>query len=756
MNREWNVVGKNTPRLESAAKVTGKARYTDDYSPAGMVYGAVLRSPHPRAKVISIDASKARALPGVLAVLLPDEVEHIRYNCSGNPPSALLRIDEKILTDTPLHEGDRIAAVAAATPELCAKALELIAVEYEILPPILSIDAALAPGAALLHADISESNDFALLSFDEGDIDEGFALSDIILEDNFEVPAVHPLPLEPTGCICDWNNDGITIYSTSQTLFQERRLLAEMFGLPEARVRIVKPLMGGGFGARQQLHHQPVGCMLSKKALRPVKMILTREEEMLATTSRHYAKMRLRVGSDNKGKIIAFDAEVYHDTGAYCTHGPVILAAQGKKTPYGVKHYRYRGHCVYTNNLPAGAMRGYGNPQLTFAREVMVDRLARKLGMDPVELRLKNHVAAGDFIPGTQTLITSCNIESCAAEAMRIREKIETVAATAQKTPGVWGTAFCMHTSGPSNKSGLSSASIYVNRDGSVQLNLGAADIGQGSDTSLAQVAAEVLGIPLSLINVHSADTQSTPYDTGTFASSQMFVGGNAVVLAARDTIQNLTRALACVKATGNTENISEGEIKFDGGIFTLGNETLTFEQAAKLVLFAERGRVIFGEGSYKAVEAPPVFAVCMVRATFDELSGGVTVTDIIETVDAGTVINQNIVKGQIEGGIAQGLGYGWMEALQNDPRTGKKFTSDMLLYKIPTPRDMPRLHAASVPSYDPYGPLGAKSVGELTLVPVAAALAVCVERATGEQVAELPLSTRFLLEVNGEEDTLC
>ena len=732
---------RDTPRLESTAKVTGRGRYTDDFVPVGMIYGAVLHSPHPHARVLSIDAAQALALPGVLAVLRPEDVADIRYNSSGNPPSPLLLKDELILTDHPLFEGDRVAAVAALSPDLCRQALELIEVEYQVLPALLTVEAALAPGAEPMHPDFCQGNDFNLLSFDKGDVDEGFRQCDIVLEDTFFTPAVHPFPLEPTGCVCEWRDGRITIYSTSQTMFQERRLLAEMFNLPETKVRVVKPFMGGGFGARQQLHYQPVGCLLAKKTGRPVKMILTREEEMLATTVRHSSKMKLRLGADLTGRIIAFEAEVWQDAGAYCTHSPIVTAAQGKKTPYRIEHYLFRGHCVYTNKVTAGAMRGYGNPQLTFGREMLVDRLARRLNLDPVELRLKNHLRSGDEVPGTGTLVTSCEITACAAKALQIKKEIE----GRQGGEAVWGTAFCMHTSGPSNKSGLSSASIYLNRDGSIQLNLGTADIGQGSETALAQVAAEMLYLPLSRVNVHAGDTQSTPYDTGTFASSQMFVGGNAVVLAARDIVANLTRALAEVK------RVNPAEVAFEAGVFTIEGERFNLSRAAEMVLYGTPGRVIIGEGSFKATEAPPVFAVCLVRLRLDEISGALTVTDIIEVVDIGTVVNPNIVKGQIEGGVVQGLGYGWMEQLEIDRRTGKTLTSDGLLYKIPTPRDLPRLHAATVPGYDPFGPLGAKSVGELTLVPVAAALAAGAERATGESVVKLPLSTQFLLDADGK-----
>lgn len=735
------IIGKDIPRLESTQKANGSGAYTDDFSLPGMVYGAVLRSPYPNARVLSIDTKAVEEFPGVLTVLLPDDVTDVRYNSSGNPPSPLLQMDEQLLTKHPLYEGDAIAAVAAESPEICRQALQLFSVTYEQQEAILDIDTALT--APPLHPEISPSNDFCLLRFEKGDVEVGLAACNIVLEDTFFLPAVQPFALEPTTCICSWKQDGITIYSNSQTLFQERRILASMFALPESAIRIVKPLMGGGFGARQQLHYQPIACLLSKKLGKPVKMTLTREEENLATTTRHAAKIHMRLGANRDGTITVLDIESWHDTGAYCTHGPIVLSAQGKKTQYAVEHYRYRGHCVYTNHVPAGAMRGYGNPQVSVARELLIDRLAQMLERNPVDLRLQNHLETGEHIPGTETKITSCEIRSCAEKALAFQKQVD----EAHTTQGQWGVSFCMHTSGPSNKSGLSSASIYVNPDGSIQLNLGTADIGQGSETAMAQVAAEVLGIPLSAVRVHAADTQSAPYDTGTFGSSQMFVGGNAVVKAAESAIEHLRLTLARQKKLDHTAVLFS-----DGRFFFPQEESLSFAEAVHFSFYHDAGTVIFGEASYKATEAPPVFSVCMVRCEENIASGSICITDLIQTVDAGKVINQNIVKGQIEGGMIQGLGYGWMEEVETDKRTGKHITADALLYKIPTAMDVPNLHTAAVDGYDPHGPLGAKSVGELTLVPVAPALAICVERMTGKQIHRLPLSRLVSLTAKREE----
>ncbi len=741
MNRYWTSINKDIPRIESYEKVTGQGKYTDDLSLPGMVYGAILHSPYAYAKVKSIDCSCAMKLEGVLTVLLPDEVEDILYNSSGNPPSDLLFDDERILTDNPLFVGDRILAVAAITPELCHRAISLIKLEYEIFEPILTIEKALKDDAPLIHPEICNSNVIDTIKVDHGNVDDAFLNAYIVLEDTFKTPPINCAPLEPTGCICDYGEDEINVISTSQTPFQERRLLAKIFKFPESKVRVTKPVMGGGFGSRQQLHHQPVGVYLSKKVGKPVKMIFTREEETLSTTVRHSSKIHIKMAADREGNITAFDVQSYHDTGAYITHGLIILSAQSKKTPYNIPNYRYRGHCVYTNNLTAGAMRGYGNPQLTFAREVMVDRIAKELNISPLEIRIKNMIKTGDLVAGTKTHITSCELLKCIDEAFKIKNSLFNDFKDKEEN---WGMAIAMHTSGPSNKTGLSSAIISVNDDGSVILKTGSADIGQGSETALSQVALETLGIDLNKVTVVSGDTLLSPYDTGTFASSQMFVAGNAVLNAAYDVIFKLKEALSKVL------NVDSNMIKWDNYAFKVGEEDVySFVEAVKITYFTSP---IIGSASYKAIEAPPVFAVCLVRMIQDPLTYVLNITDIIETVDVGTVINKNIVKGQIEGGVLQGLGYGIMEQMQNDIRTKRPITSDFLLYKIPTSLDMPNIHGCSVESYDSYGPYGAKSVGELTIVPVAAAIANCVSNLTKDKINELPLSNKYIIRCKGGE----
>jgi len=748
MKQAFNVVGKGHPRHETRDKVRGKAVYTDDLEFPNLAYGAILRSPYPRARVLEIDGSKAKALPGVLGVLLPGDVPQKRYNCSGNPPSPLAKQDERVLTDLPLHVGDRIAAVAATSYELCQKALSLISVRYEPLPPVLDLDEALSKDSPVLHPEISPNNTFSKIEAELGDVEKGLADSDLVLEDVFETPGIFHACMETVSCICDFTREeGLVVWSNSQTPFQERRILAKILGLPESRVRIIKPMMGGGFGSRQQLHNQIVGALLSGLVKRPLKIVNNREEEMIGTCVRHAAKCRVKLGVSKEGRIQAIQAEVHHNCGAYATHSPIVLAAQSRKIPYRVPHYRYDGYCVYTNYPVAGAMRGYGNPQLSFAREVLLDRAARKLNMDPVVLRMENRILPGDTVPGSPLVLESCAIKECIEAGEEIRNRIDREEQADPERCGKdiverWGMALAMHTSGPSNNTGMSSAIIMIHYDGSATLLTGSADMGQGSETALSQIVAEVLGIALTDVKVTAADTMHTPYETGSFASSQAYVAGHAVHAAAMEVIERTRVSLAArygVEPSRMTHENQQFRFLKEGRPFSL-----SFKEAISETHFGETGTVVIGRSSFKAIHSAPPFAACWAKVAFDRLTNRIEVRHVIEVADVGTPINPEIVTGQIEGGIAMGLGYALMEDLEMDRRLSKPLTNDLLACKIPTTMDMPEIHTRIVSSFEPSGPLGAKSVGEMTVIPVAPAIVNAVAAATGEDISRLPLSKYY------------
>ncbi len=741
--RNFAVVNHETPRLESIDKATGLGKYTDDLSMPNMAYAALVRSPHSHAKVLGIDTSEAEKIPGYLGCALPEESPQEYFNCSGNPPSPLLMADEKVLTDEPLVLGDRVAIVAAETEAAARAAAEAVKVEYEIIAPMLDVKSALAPNAPALQPHIAPNNIVQRREVSQGDIAEGEAKSDIIVEDHFVTPPMQHTMIELTCCICDFSDgEHMTIYSCSQTVFQERRILAELFGLKEVDVHIIKPLVGAGFGARQQLHAQHAAALISRKVGRPIKLLYSREEEFYSVV-RHASDVDLRIGVDKNGKMQFFDTTFRLNAGPYTTHTPTVVAAAARKLQYNVPNYSFVGLSVFTNHVTGGAFRGYGNTQLTFGREILMDRLAQRLNMDPVEFRLMNHVQVGQCFPCASIPVSSNGIEDCARRCRQLQKEID------EKEPLVdndeirqaWGIAFSCHGSGPSSKEGLSGAVIMLNADATVHLLVGSADIGQGSETMECQIAAECLGIPLSNVQITAADTRLTPYNTGTFGSSQTFICGNAVKLACDDLKQKMIEQLRLIYPDCKVEE--KEHIYYISGC---EESKMNFEEAARKILFDPKGGVPIGVGSYKAAACPNPFAVCFVKAEYHKKLNALRLLDIIQVVDVGTPINRLTVAGQLEGGIAQGVGYALYERMEINPRSRRTLSTDFLHYRIPQMGDMPRTYVDMVSSHDPYGPCGAKSVGELATVPVAPAIVNAARRASGMEISSLPLCDKFVI----------
>lgn len=721
-------------------KVTGRAVYTDDMNIPHMAYAMILRSPYASAKVTKIDLNGADKIPGYLDILLPSDIPEDYYNSSGNPSTPLLFKDEKVLTESPKCLRDRILCVAAETPAICCDVLRTIKIEYEVAKPIFSIEEALDEKNAPIQPHLVKDNILFRRTANIGDTKAGFAESDLVMEGEFYVPPMQHVPLEPTACICDFSDgENLIIWSNSQTIFQERRILSELFNIPEKSIRIIKPTVGGGFGARQQLHSQPVAALMSRKIRRPVKLIHSREDEMFATAVRHEAKMNLRFGMKNDGHILAFQADYYLNTGCYTTHGPTVLSSASRRFQYDIPNYYYNGYCLLTNHASAGAFRGYGSPQLFFGREVMIDRIAQKLDIDPVKLRIMNHVSVGGHLPNNTSDVASCEIEQCANACAKLMEEIDAEEGLIEndEIKQAWGVAFGCHGSGPSSRDGLSSAIITVNNDCTVQLLVGSCDIGQGSETVLSQITAERLGIPLNGIKIISADTGCTPYETGTYASSQTYVCGNAVLKACNAVIENMKQYL---------RQIYDADVLFEDNRFVVGGENFLFNDAVRKIIFNPRGGLIIGSAAFKADQSPVPFAVCFAKAEYDKRVNGIKLLHVIEAVDIGTPINPQMVKGQIEGGVVQGIGYTLTEYVEVNRVMQKPLSSDLLHYKIPIIGGLPKIHPIISESYDPTGPYGAKSVGELTTVPVAPAIANAVRRASNQEISCLPLCRQFIL----------
>ncbi len=755
MENNFKVVKKSPPRHEALSKAMGTALYTDDMKFDNLAYGLVVRSPHAHAKVISMDKAAAMAVQGVIGVISAEDVTDRLFNCSGNPPSPSLAHDEVILTNHPKCLGDRVAAVVAESYEACVLASRALNVQYEVLKPNFSIKDALKEEAYELQPNTTqEKNMFKNMVFSEGDVQEGLNNAEHVFEGSFTTRAQAHVALEPTICVCDYTADGrVTIHSNSQTLYQERRILAEVLDMNETDIRIIKPAMGSGFGARQQLHNQHVGIILSKLAKRPVKILHTREEEMYATATRHETESNYKFGLDKDGMIKTFKGENFLNGGPYTTHSIFVSAAAGRKFQYHADNYLYEGKSIVTNSPTGGAFRGYGNIQFSFGREVMMSRIAKAFGEDPVQFRLKNHLKVGDRFPSADYSLDSCEIEACVKRADEIKEKIdnENPLVNNDRISEAWGHAFACHSSGPSNKDGMSSAIIMVNTDGSANLLIGSADIGQGSETVMKQITAEKLGLSYEKVNVRAADTDTTPYDTGTFASGQTYVCGNAVSLACDDVIVKLKAAII------HYFDLPENSVEYDNGIFSYTHEgekvEKHFSEAVKTVYFGMRGSVIIGSASYKAKSSPPPFAVCYAKVRHDKMLNSISITDVIQVVDVGTAINPEAVRGQVEGGIAQGIGYAMFEDLEIDKISKRTFTTDLLHYKAPLSVDMPNVYADIVDGYEPSGPLGAKSVGELTIIAVAPAIVNAIEVATEKVIDHIPVSNLFMPKSQGRQN---
>jgi len=743
---KYKTVGDRLPKHEALLKATGKALYTDDIVLPDMAYGMIIRSKHAHAKIVEIDMAEAEKEEGFLTAILPNELSSIKFNCSGNPPSALLYKDENILTDHPLCVGDRIMAIAGNSYEACERIVKKIKIKYEVLESYFTMKDSLKDGASPIQPCLSDTNIINKREVIQGDVQKGFEESDYLFEESYYAPAMQHVAMEPTTCICDFSNGKkLTIWSNSQTPFQERRILAEIFNMNENDIRIIKPAMGGGFGARQQLHNQHIASLLSKKAKMPIKVVNTREEEMYASVVRHEVYTNIKIGVTKDGYIKSFKTDFYLNAGPYTTHSPTVVAAASRKLQYNVPNYMFEGYTVLTNNVIAGAFRGYGNAQLTLGREILLNKIARELKIDPIEFRLKNHVKVGEKFPAATSSVTSCEIEKCAKKCLEIKNEIDAEEGLINNhnIKQAWGIAFSCHGSGPSNKDGMSSAVILTNDDGSINLMIGSADIGQGSETILSQIAAEVLGIEFEKVNVIAADTNITPYDTGTFGSSQTYVSGNAVVKASKNVIQNLIKAL---KHYYDGAEVIYKDKKY---YINSTNEEFTFEQALKKVSSGMKGNVIIGSSSFKAQESPNPFAVCFAKVEYERKTNSIKLKHIIEAVDVGTAINPQLVEGQIEGGVAQGLGYALTERIEHNKIAQKTTSADLLTYKIPLMGDMPQIHSYIVESYEPTGPIGAKSVGELATVPVAPAIVDAVVNATGQEINKLPLSDLFMIKPN-------
>jgi len=744
--REFNIIGTHVPRNDAETKARGTALYTDDLKLPGMLYGRILRSPLPHARIRHIDVSKAAALKGVKCILTGEDTPKIKY---GNWRLFPDTQDEYALAvDKVRFIGDEAAAVAAVDPDTAEEALRLIAVDYDELPAAFDVETARRSGAPVLH-DACPGNVSVNRKIQYGDVEKGFADSDYIREDTFTVHAVSHAYLEPCSALAQVDQDGrITLWSSTQTPYIVQCLLASTLNMRENDIRVIKPYVGGGFGGKMELRTwEFCAAIMARKTGRPVKFTLSREEEFLAGRRRHPMKIRSKVGFKKDGTLMAKDLKIELDGGAYNAMGPTatFLCGNFGAMLYRYPNYRFHGEHVYTNKPPASAMRGFGAPQSLYATETQMNMAAEALGMDPVDLRIRNAQVSGDKIPDVAT-ISSCGfIESIkkVAEMSDWKRKRKTLGAGRGIGIGCYsfisgGVFNWFNTAYP-----FSAAEIRCFGDGTVHLLTMAADIGQGSDTVLKQILAEELGLRMEDIRITSGDTAMTPQaDLGSWGSRVTLMAGNAVLDAAR---KIKARLFGAVSARFNLNVIYEFECK-NGRVQAKlrSDKGVSFGEAVAMVQKARRGEPLVARGSYtprdKGLVTPAFgFGSQVAEVEVDQETGLVHVKQMWTAHDSGTVINPRAVEGQLAGSIQMGLGYSLCEQFVMEG--GKTLNSNFLDYKMPTALDMPPSEVAHVDTYEPEGPFGAKECGEGLASPTAPAVSDAVYHATGYRCVDLPIT---------------
>jgi len=753
-----SIIGKSVRRNDLLGKVTGDAKYVADMPMSDLLHGKTLRSNVAHACIKSIDTSRALALPGVKAVLTHLNVPRVLHAGSPHPRSASVTCDQYILDNKVRYWGESVAVVAATTEEIAEEALGLIDVEYEVLPAVFTVEDALRPGAPLIHDRLPGGN-LVLdpVVFTRGDIEKGFAEADLVIEGEYECGRPTPAYMEPNVCACQWDGNGnLTVWISTQTAFMVRGIMAEVLGLPLHKVRVLVDHMGGGFGAKQDLFQTEFLCaLLARETRRPVRMEFSRAETFLGGRSRHPAKIWLKQGFKKDGILTARQARVVFNSGAYGSHGPgvTIVGTSAMTSLYRCENIHLEGRCVYTNSPIAGAYRGYGVVQTYYALDIQMDEAAAALGMDPVELKLKNAVREGDIAPSNHPLIGH-GLEDCIRRGQQevgwasLRERARPDTGSLRRG---WGSGCEMH--GSSAYPGIKeqgNAIVKMNEDGTVVLLTGTAGLGTGAHTALAQIVAEELGVVFENVSVVHGDTDVVPWDIGAFASHTTFMGGRAAQLAAIE----VKKQLLDLAAKQLDSNPSELQVR-EGSINVLGtSRSVTIRDA----VCAKKGipaAQLIGSASYHPTKSYS-FAAHFVEVEVDIETGLIEVKLVVPVHEIGKVIHPVGAAGQIEGGIQQGIGHTLYEDYQIDLRTGRSLNANFVDYKMPLSMDMPPIRTVLLETApDPGGPFGAKGVGEDPIVAIGPAIANAIFDAIGVRFRHYPIKPEQVLQGLAELNAL-
>lgn len=756
-----NSVGKGVIKKDAMALVTGQPVYCDDLAPKDCLIVKLLRSPHAYAKIKSIDTSIAKRIPGIEAVYTYEDVPTSRFTLAGQSYPEPSPYDRRILENVVRYVGDEVAIVAGANEDCVDRALKAIKVDYEVLEPLLDFEKSI-DNTIVVHeeddykclCEIGNDVKRNIVSSGEsvvGDVDAVLKECDVVLERDYHTKANAQAMMETMRSYCYIDTYGrLNCVSSTQIPFHVRRILSNALEIPKSKINVIKPRIGGGFGAKQTACCEIFTAFVTWKLKKPSKIVYTREETFAASNSRHEMKMHVRIGATKEGTIEAIDLYTLSNQGAYGEHGPTTIGLAGHKSLplYNhVKASRFTYDVVYTNTMRAGAYRGYGATQGQFAVESIINELADELNMDPCEIRFKNMTRENEVLSQYYNEeLNACALDRCLEKAM---EMIDYKNKPLRRDMGDFvrglGVSLSMQGSGISGLD-VGSVEIKLQDDGFYTLSIGATDMGTGCDTILAQMVAECMDCDVDQVVTSSLDTDHAPYDTGSYASSTTYVTGMAVVKAC-EKLRN-----SILEAAAGFFNVDKEDIEFDGKKIN----TLDHAYEMSLAEFADTcfnggiAKALIASDSHMSPTSPPPFMVGIAEVDVDKLTGEIKVHDYVSVVDCGTVINPNLARVQAEGGIVQGIGMALSEDITYS-NEGKMRNRNFLQYKLPTRVDVPSVRVEFESSYEDNGPFGAKSIGEVVINTPTSAIASAIKHATGVQVRTLPITAEKVL--LGKED---
>lgn len=732
--KTYSAIGDSLPIRDAELKVTGRKQYVGDMRVPGMLHAALLCSPLPHARIRSISTDRARALPGVRDVVTYREDPGVLFNSATRFYEHQIPNTERIFDSTVRYVGDRVAAVAADTPEIAQKALELIDVDYEPLPFYTDVEAAAREGAYPIHG---ESNVITTMVHNAGDLEAGFARADRIFEDRYSTPPIHHGAIERHVAIADYDYTGkLTIISPNQNVFGYRIILSRIFGLPMSRVRVSSPAIGGSFGGKLEMTIEPVAALLSMRTGRPVRLELSRKQCINATRTRHGSVVYLRTGVKNDGTLVAQDIRIMTNTGAYAGSCMNVLGALSHKVfkMYKCPNIRFTGQPVYTNTPVGGAMRGYGSPQAFFGQQRQLQKIAKALQISLAELQLKNLVEPDALDPIGFYSLGNPRPLDCLRRGLELAENWGPLDDEGGKYAIGAGLAMGAHGNGcfGAHRDQIC-LMIKMNEDGTCVLYTGSHDMGNGSVTAQTQIISSILHIPTGWITVVEADSDACPWNLGDYASHGIYVAGSAAKKAAEAVARELQKEAAAL--LGEPE---EGLTLEEGGVRSAATGELTPLDQVMIHAQNVSHREIICQETYAMPAGPTSYGAHLARVRVEKATGKVAVTDYVAVHDVGKVVNRMSIEGQLHGGIHMGMGYALCEGLSFDEE-GRSCNDSFVTNPILRSHQMPRIQVDFIEETEPTGPFGAKSIGEAAVVPAAPAVINAIENALGVEINDLP-----------------